>query len=235
MSSAPPRSPWQALQPTYTVLLATGLLLPVVGAIERFVYFLPESLGVRPLALATAASVPDLALTGLFPVLVTALGVAYATLWSRSFRVRRRGLATVVSVVAVLPIFLLYGPVVGGTLWLTGFVTMHLAIRSQPGMALAPRLVTMGALFLVSGAIVGILRSPIEPGLYHFADSSGIATGWYLPMGTTDGFLYLAPCASRGDVILVSAGAVLYSDLPDKARPIGDPRIFTAGMYGDCP
>lgn len=217
MAGQPAQSPQVPIStyigPGNTALVATGLMLPVTGAVLRFVSYrlagFPD-----PIGLAVTAPVGELAATGIAPVLISASFLALSWVWltllsrGAAAKLPLRPFVAGIALASVL-LALVIGPVMAVFQFTisvsSSYVMQHGHLTRQwrgSGVALA-----LFFLFAAAGAAFAWNDGPLPPAAYRFTDSS--LDGNYVLLAHDDGTQFLGDCVHRGSVLAVATSIVV--------------------------
>jgi hypothetical protein len=240
------------LTPGSTAIVVTAAMLPVTGAVVRWVAF--HGTFSHPAALALTLPVGELAVFGIVPILgslsILAIALLVAALIKAVAGVRQPGglpavapssrsgiiLLSRVVLIAVLVI-------IAGVLMWTGFVVAvgylmfgaiaaYLAWRIAGGRPLFGPEVAAALIvaYVLSGVVTGFRATPSVAASYQFKSDAPMANGAYLRIAQDDARVYLAPCDHRGFVVAVPLDEVLTATWPPGQ---GEPPEFGLGAVLD--
>jgi hypothetical protein len=220
----------------HTLILATGVMLPVSGAIIRWIRFASIGVG-APEHLAVSLPVGELAAQGAWPI-GTALGFLGLVVWlTRPMRFRQAWISVSAALIAALPAVVLFGwtalfPIaVSAAAFHFG---LHIRVgrewRSAWGMGV------LLSVYALTAASAGLAPSAGRAEDYSFRD--GVTEdGVYLAGGATDSTILILSCRSPGEVVEVRSEDVLLvrrSRAPVASDPLT--RLFSRPSYFDaCP
>lgn len=246
------------VSPGYSVLLATGLMLPIGGALIRAVILATSGVADWQ-RLAVVLPPGELAALGFLPVTLTAVALAMAWLLGRMVARgwlfdRAKGprgvdarvalLVTLLGVPFVPIISLLAG--LPFALSVVGTVSLlyWIGARERVGPVRGSRLVA-GLLAIYTLASLGFgVTASLSPPLTVFTTAPGIQLGPAIRLGEDDDWLYVAWCDNR-----TSATQIRKSDISAMAWTVGARREFNPlnledyarrfqsphGVYAACP
>jgi hypothetical protein len=232
------------IQPGYTALLVTGLMVPVAGAISSF--FTLSSSGVAEAArLAVTVPITELSANGAYPVCFVLFGLAQAWVVGRIFPARSArqivltliamALASVVftAVIATLISVTLAVSLTAfsGVVFLLGRFERYRPIR---GRALAAALVSM---YVLAAVVFGYTQSSLTP---LVVDAPTAPSGYAVRVGEDTDWLYLVPCDHRDIVVQVPKASIVSINWAPRPRPSDffaalTRTMHTPSIYFDCP
>lgn len=248
----PPQGPGQSptvvplhvIQPGYTALLVTGVMVPVAGAIGAFVAL--GTSGVRDAArLAVTVPITELTASGSYPVFLVLAGLLYAWVISRVFPARSKG-QLVLSILALVFVSPVFGLIVGSSaglplavslvafssvVFLLGRYERYRPIRGR-GLAIA-----LAAMYVLAAVSYGLTEPPLTPLLVEAPDAP---VGYSLRVGEDSDWLYLIPCNQRDQVIQVPKSSIRSIAWAPRPAPLDfltnlTQRLHAPSIFLACP
>jgi hypothetical protein len=198
------------LNPGNTALVVTGIMLPVTGAVVRWVAFLDRFS--HPARMAVTLPAAELALAGIVPVLATLALLGIAAFLSPAVGERTKHLWPFILGLALL---LVLGGLLGGLfVWLIyvpfGVIGYFLITRLPHEKKLSSPLVAalLIVAFVLAGLATGMRFTPSAPGAYTFEPGANAVDGPYLRVAEDSDSVFLAPCSQSGVVVEVPTSKV---------------------------
>jgi hypothetical protein len=251
------------LTPGSTAIVVTAAMLPVTGAVVRWVAF--HSTFSHPAALAVTLPVGELAVFGIVPILgslsILAIALLIAALITGVSAVRQPGgspaapapsrsavilvsrLVMIAALVVIAGLLMWTGFVVAAGYLLFGAIAVYLAWRIAGGHSLF-RLEVAAALivaYVLSGLVTGFRATPSVAASYQFKSEAMVANGPYLRIAQDDARVFLAPCDHRGFVVEVPLDEVLTAAWPPSQGVVPEfglgaalDVLKVADVYGGC-
>lgn len=228
-ASTPTRTFAGLISPGYTLLLVTGVMLPVSGAVTRYVHFAIVDRLADPASLAVTLPIGELAAAGLLSVvfavtLFAAAHAAYALVFRGESPLRLRILAIVTTILglAAATLFLLAGATLLALVGVTTTALIFAVVTLRLGHPLRGRRVvtTLVAYYVITAAYWGVTSGGYPRGDFTFVEESPVPAGAYVRLAASESFIYLGSC-SGGSVVQVPSSAVaqvVYG--PRRERPL---------------
>jgi len=213
------------LTPGYSAILVSAVMVPVTGAVVRWVAFFPVF--EHPAQLAVTLPPGELALFGIIPVLATILLVALSVIVALGLRRvhQRLGIAAMVVAALFFAALAATGFLVALPYIALAVIAYYLAQRIawQRPFRTAVVAAALVIAFVSAGIATGLRTTPSEPGRYEFASRVSISDGQYLEIAHDDATAWIAPCNRRGVVVRVA-----YTDVRSVEWRKGEGSLFEA-------
>ena len=188
------------------------LILPVLGAIVRYVAYLNTNGVSPPDRLAVSEGIPELAVDGLRVVYVAAVALpaAFFLRWIRDPRpgkLQARAIAIVIVIIVTIVAFPSFPVSAEASITL---VSLYLVAEVAATSHISSRRIWLPALVILAFiAVMTGLTYQGEPAETYTFSTSSPPPGLYARLGEGDGFTYLLPCSGPRRTIGVPTADIL--------------------------